>query len=219
MKTSKIKRNATCSFFLLWLGMTGTGWTATVTTNEAGMDAIYSQASFGSTTVEIRFNSSISINNHDLLTITTAQEEAALWALVPTDPSSVNMYFVDTVDYCGSYTVGLVGCSSEPWTSFVVESTDAAGANGAELNSHELGHVLGLSHEDPGLMNAGSWGDTTLTAAQVTTILGSALIQLDSGQRYVSITPILVTPIPAALPLLLSAIGLLTVFNWRRHTT
>lgn len=223
MKLSQIRRSATCSFFLLWLCMTSTGWTATVTTNEAGMDTIFSQTNFGALTVDIRFNSTVRIEDHDLLTVTTAQEQSDLFALGPATGPTVNMYFIDTLDYCGtSFDVGIVGCADAiPGERVIVESAVAASGNGAELNAHELGHVFGLSHENPGLMNANSWGDTTLTVIQVGTILASDLIQIDSetNKRYVSITPILITPIPAALPLLLSAFGLLTIYNWRRHIT
>ncbi len=188
---------------------------ATVTINEPGLDAIFSQASFGVNDIDIRFNPTFTIVNASLLDITTEAELTTLFSLSPDAVPGVNLFFVNALDYCGSFDTGILGCAKFAGNDIVVESAIGAGANGAELIAHELGHPLGLAHVSTGLMNASTFGDTSLTAVQVSAILASSMIQLDGEQRYIQITPILVTavPLPAGLPLLLGAVGLLCLLR------
>ena len=103
----------------------------------------------------------------------------------------------------------------------VVDSVFAGGGFGAELNAHELGHNLGLPHDEPqppndNLMNPIMNGITFLTAGQIATIGTSATnvdIQNDAGGDFILITPILITPEPGTgLLLMLGLAGL----GWRR---
>ncbi len=113
-----------------------------VTTNEQGMDAVFSQASFGNTPVDIRFNTSEQIYNQNLLSIDTPTEWLQLLSLAPAASPTVDAFFVDAIHWCGSYLTA-DGCGQGH--VFAVVSSVAAGINGTELMSHELGHDLGLS--------------------------------------------------------------------------
>ena len=203
---------------------------AFVTTNEAGIDAVFSQASFGGSTVDIRFNTAATIVRPDLLSIDTDSELFDLFSDGPNGPyfpgnqlhdPTVNMFFVDSINSCGVINPSIVGCALTPGKDLVVESVFAAGAFGTELNSHELGHNLALPHPAGGgnLMNGTLNGSTFLDAGQVATILASALIQFDGPQRFISITPVLVlggvVPVPPAGILLVSS--LVGLFWMRRR--
>ncbi len=99
-----------------------------------------------------------------------------------------------------------------------MESAFAAGVNGTELNAHELGHALGLVHVAVAgnLMFGSISGGTALTPGQITTIQSSPFVQDGAGGMFVSITPVLITPIPPAGILFLSGIlGL--AWMRRRH--
>ena len=169
---------------------------ALITTNELEMDTIFSQASFGGATVDIRFNSAVTVVDPTLVTIDSESELLSLLAQGPGSSPTVNLFFVDGLDWCGSYNHSIVGCATLPGHDIVVESAMAAGVFGGELSAHELGHNLGLPHTSTGLMSHHLGGDTTLTSAEVSTILASPLIQMDGAQRFVSITPVLVAAVP-----------------------
>lgn len=190
-----------------------------VTENLAGMDAIYSQPSFGSHPIDIRFDAAQTIHNTALLEIDSNAE----WNLLNTyvNPSSivVSMFFVDAINWCGSSISNVIGCGSMPGNLVSLDSSWAANAMyGAYLMSHELGHNLGLDHvtgNATNLMNPVISTNGTLTAAQVAEILLSALIQTDAsnGQRFIEITPIaveadLAIPEPTSLALVSMALGL-----------
>jgi hypothetical protein len=190
-----------------------------VTTNETGMDAIFSQGSFGTATIDIRFNPVQTIHNTALLVI-DADLDAELFqlsALAGPGPT-VGMFFVDSIRYCGDFTSNTVGCSFTPGHAVVLSSSFAALASiGANLASHELGHALGLFHrtDTTNLMNSRITSSTSvLLADQVGTILNSGLVQFDAStqQRYISITPYqvladLVSNVPEPGTLLMAAVG------------
>lgn len=188
------------------------GGAASITTNQAGMNAIFSQISFGGSPIDIRFNSPLSVNGP--LDILTSTDLANLFALAPSASPTINLFFVDTISWCGTVDVTFVGCADLPGNNAVVESAVAAGGNGAELNAHEVAHNLGLPHETdfPNLMNIALNGNTSLTAGQVATIFGSPLVQMDVLGFYLQIQPILVlavVPEPGVVVLLVAAcIGL-----------
>ena len=80
------------------------------------------------------------------------------------------------------------------------------------MNSHELGHALGLQHviDTPNLMNPNLNGNTSLTMTQVAMLLGSPLVQMGVGsQLFINVTPVVLVPVPAAVWLFASALGLL----------
>jgi hypothetical protein len=188
---------------------------AVVSTNEAGMDAIYSQGSFGSNDVDIRFNSIMVVNNAALTSIDSLGELNALFGIA--DGSlNVFMFFVDEINYCDGPGMNIIGCGEIGGNAIAVDSDYAeTGTFSAVLNAHELGHALGLLHptglgpcfpSNNNLMCGSINGDTTLTAGQVSTILASPFVQDDNGQLFVQITPVLITPIPPAGILFLSGI-------------
>ncbi len=195
---------------------------ATVTTNESTLDAIFSQPSFGNQTIDIRFDPMVSIVNSGLLTIGNSTQLDTLFGLAPKASPTVNLFFVDDLSFCGgSSNTSLVGCGDISGNRIVVKSGFAAGSNGGALIAHELVHNLGLDHINPddgtNLMNATIRGSTTLTQTQVDEIFSrslrssSSLIQLAGNQRFINITPILITavatvPLPAGLLLFLSAL-------------
>ena len=189
---------------------------AFVTIDEAGMDAVYSQASFGNTPVDIRIGPQTELVRPDLLNIQTDAQIFDLFGQHVGPQNVVNFYFVDIIDSCGGYNVLIVGCGETPGQDFAVESNFAAGAFGTEILAHELGHNLGLPHRAGGLMNPFLNGQTDLNAAEVATILASPLVQIDAeGQRFIQINPVLVVAEaaqvsePQTLLLLLLGLGLI----------
>ena len=193
---------------------------AFVTTNEAGMDGVYSQPSFGSDTIDIRFNPTVTLSNGSLLTINDSAGLNTLFSFNDATASNViSIYFVDSINWCGGFNTAIVGCASIGGNDIVVESAFAAGGFGTELLSHEVGHSLGLGHTlffaAANLMSASLNGNTTLTSSQVTTILASMYIQMDGSFRFIQITPVLVTPLPPAGIMFVSAI--LVLFGVQRR--
>ena len=189
------------------------------------LDAIFSQASFGNNTIQVRYGAVTSIARPDLLDIQTDAQIDTLFALHVGAQNIVNFYFVDTIDSCSGFNVLIIGCGETPGQDFVVESAFAATAQGALLLAHELGHNLGLNHNvgSQFLMNPSLAGGSLLTASEVTTILASQLVQMDtSGQRFININPVLITaaaviPEPGSLLLLVSALAAMTVATRRRQ--
>ncbi|OMH28027.1 hypothetical protein BGP75_21905 [Motiliproteus sp. MSK22-1] len=183
------------------------------------MDSIFSQASFGSSAIDIRYGATTEIVAPDLLTITTGAEVSSVFGLHVGAANVVNFYFIDTLSFCGGvFNTGFAGCGELPGNDFVVESSIAAGGFGAELLAHELGHNLGLGHQGGGnLMNSSLNGNTSLTAGQVANILASPLVQSDSSGFFININPILIlaeavsVPVPAPATALLMLLGLLVV--------
>jgi len=209
MKRPNSARAALALAAMLWAAP---AQAAFVTTNEASLDLIYSQASFGATPVDIIFNPVVIVENYALLTIDGVGDLVTLFGLFSAAPT-IFAYFVDSVDWCGAFNVGFAGCGELPGDNFVVESVYAASGNGTELMAHELGHNLGLAHTNPdasNLMFSEINGNSTLTAAQVTALRASGSVQGTPGAEFVTITPVLITVAePATLGLLV--LGLIAV--------
>jgi len=168
----------------------------TVTINESMIDGVFSQ---GILNIDIRFNPAQTIENASLANLVSASEFTTLRNLTTPLDSVVNMFFVDEVNWCGTSSVSFIGCSTNPGNVIALES-DAVGSFGGELEAHELGHALGLPHENfPNLMNAILDGNTQLLSAQISTILSSPLVQTDvNNQQFISINPIaIVASVPS----------------------
>lgn len=194
---------------------------AFVTIDEAGLDDVYSQSSFGLNTVDIRINPTVSFSNGDLLTIDTEDRLNTLFAFNDAGAADiVSIYFVDTLDWCDGFNTSIVGCADVGGNDFVVESAFAASGFGTELIAHELGHSLDLDHVIfENLMTDVINGNTTLTESQANTVLASDLIQFDGPFRFVELRPVLVTPLPAAGILFVSAILMFAGFRFRKKPT
>ena len=120
---------------------------AFVTTNEAVMDAIFSQASFGNDPIDIRFGPITTFVRPDLLTVNNVSDLGGLFTIGPNIATTTNFYFIDSINWCGFTNPNFVGCASIGSKGTVIESIFSSEAKGGPLNAHELGHNLGLSHD------------------------------------------------------------------------
>ena len=192
-----------------------------ITIDAAGMNAIFSQASFDDTPISIRFNAPVQIVAPQLLVINTLADLQALYSLAPDPAPTVDAFFVDQLNACGNVEPTISGhyngCAQFPG-NFLVEDSTVAEVFAAELMAHELGHNLDLGHYPLGVMSPmlGFGGGFDLFDFQVATILQSPLVQTDStGQRFIEITPIAIvgTPEPSTLLLLSAALVALLIIN------
>lgn len=207
-----------------------------VTFDEAAMDGIFAQTSFGPFDIDIRFNAPLSIVAPTLLDIHADSEfggpgtslDGARQTLgVP--QFTVSIFFVDLISFCGGPGSNIVGCGSQPGDLIALKSSFAAGAQGAVLMAHELAHNLGLGHlsDSTNLMNPLITGATALTTTQIGSFVNlttgaalSPLVRDDNGQLYISITPIAVlaaAPVPEPETWAMLSLGLLAVAAWARR--
>jgi hypothetical protein len=195
-----------------------------ITTNEADLDAIFSQSSFENMPIDIRIGAISELIFPGLLDITSDAEVNQLFNMHIGGRDVVNFYFIDSINICGgTVSSSIVGCGEFPGNDFVVESSSAAGSFGGELLAHELGHNLGLNHRVGGLMNPSLNNDTILNNNEVTTIRNSRLVQTDGQGFWININPVLLVsatsipvPEPSTLALLFLATGLLVRKNIKK---
>lgn len=190
-----------------------------ITLNEAGMESIFSQPSFGSQTLDIRFNAPMTLVKPSLLGLDSWWEMDELRSLAAPGSKTVSMFFADSINWCGEDGPSFVGCADLGGRIMVLKSSTAASPTlGAALASHELAHVLGLDHVNTsGNLMYPFIGGTSLSFSQVSSLLSSPMIQLDGAQRFVSITPIaLVAQVPEPASWAMLGLGVLAL-GWRRR--
>src|SRR5262245_9589327 len=88
--------------FLAILLSTGIGEAASIVIDEAGMNDLYSQDSFGDTPISIRFNAPRQIVAPELLVIDSVGKLQALYALASDAAPTVTAFFVDRLDVCAN---------------------------------------------------------------------------------------------------------------------
>ncbi|MGY5452528.1 hypothetical protein ACVFI8_16525 [Agarivorans sp. MS3-6] len=216
---STFVRGILCSCLLL---IAPSIYAAFITTNEAALDDIYSQASFGNRIIDIRIGTATELVFPELLDITTGAEVSQLFNQHLGPANVVNFFYIDTISACGNFTSrSIVGCGEYFGNDFVVESSFAAGRYGGELLAHELGHNLGLPHlAGSYLMNPGLNNRTLITEPEVTRIFRSPLVQSDDSSFWIDITPVLIVaeasrvsePVSAGLFMLI-----LLLVTWRKQ--
>lgn len=204
------------------LALQGSAQAGMVTIDEVGVNAIFSQETFGNAPVSIRFNPAQTIVAPDLLVINTASDLQTLYSLVPNPSPGVAAFFVDIINACVTVDVAedgkYFGCGQLPG-NFMVLNSNKAQLVPADLIAHELGHNFGLQHTSLGLMSPLlGFSAPFLFEDQVAQILQSPLVQLDAnGQRFVTITPIAIVnaPEPSSFLLAGGALGILLIASMR----
>lgn len=222
-KTSGMMDVARLAVFLIALPLGAiTAQAGSITT--PSLNDIYGQAAFGTTTpITINWLApGTTIVSSALATIDSDAEVTTLFGMAPDASPVVNAFFVDAINFCGSALSNIVGCANQPGNVLMVDSTFAAGAQGAIDLAHELGHNLNLAHvgtetSTGNLMNP-VLNSSILTTEQVTAILASSLVQTGTSGRFIDIRPIaVVSAVPEPETHLLLMAGLLVVIAARRR--
>lgn len=204
--------------------------------DQAVLDDIFSQTSFGGYDIDIRFNAPLSVVAPVVADLSSTEEFngnnnfSLSWLAgeLQVPNFTVALFFVDTISFCGGPGSNIIGCGSRPGGLIALQSAAAAGSNGTVLFAHELGHNLGLTHlsVSGNLMHPTITGASALSETQVGSFLDlttgaslSSILRDDGGQLYISVTPIAVlaaaVPEPQTWAMMLA--GLLGVAGWARR--
>ena len=204
--------------------------------DQAVLDDIFSQTSFGGYDIDIRFNAPLSVVAPVVADLSSTEEFngnndfSLSWLAgeLQVPNFTVALFFVDTISFCGGPGSNIIGCGSRPGGLIALQSAAAAGNNGTVLFAHELGHNLGLTHlsVSGNLMHPTITGASALNETQVGSFLDlttgaglSSILRDDGGQLYISGTPIAVlaaaVPEPQTWAMMLA--GLLGVAGWARR--
>ncbi|MCW5640506.1 MAG: matrixin family metalloprotease [Rhodoferax sp.] len=204
--------------------------------DQAVLDDIFSQTSFGGYDIDIRFNAPLSVVAPVVADLSSTEEFngnndfSLSWLAgeLQVPNFTVALFFVDTISFCGGPGSNIIGCGSRPGGLIALQSAAAAGNNGTVLFAHELGHNLGLTHlsVSGNLMHPTITGASALNETQVGSFLDlttgaslSSILRDDGGQLYISVTPIAVlaaaVPEPQTWAMMLA--GLLGVAGWARR--
>jgi hypothetical protein len=179
---------------------------ALITIDEVGMDAIFSQTSFGNAPIDIRLGAAVEYVDANLLNMDSSTKFNSINGNHFGGINTVNFWFLDDLSWCGNINANYVGCGETPGNDFVVESVFANSGLNAELLSHELGHNLGLLHRNDGtdteLMDPFINGGTTLLSSEVDSIHLSPLVQWDltASTFYIDIIPVLIVAVATTVP-------------------
>ena len=204
--------------------------------DQAVLDDIFSQTSFGGYDIDIRFNAPLSVVAPVVADLSSTEEFngnndfSLSWLAgeLQVPNFTVALFFVDTISFCGGPGSNIIVCGSRPGGLIALQSAAAAGNNGTVLFAHELGHNLGLTHlsVSGNLMHPTITGASALNETQVGSFLDlttgaslSSILRDDGGQLYISVTPIAVlaaaVPEPQTWAMMLA--GLLGMAGWARR--
>src|SRR5947199_8094610 len=114
---------------------------------QAADDKIWAQAG-----ISIFFLPWATINNSSLQTINNGTDMANLFADPSADPRAnvISMWFVNTLNWCGS-PGGAFGCADTPGNRIAIDDgvfTFNGGVGRIDTLAHEIGHSLGLPHNN-----------------------------------------------------------------------
>ena len=217
VRTTLVRFSATA---VLSLGAIGSAF-AVDYNYEPELDAIYGQASFGVSPIDIRFLPTQTLFDTSLLSIDSEEKFNALDAIGGASPL-VSAFLVNSITFCGGPAApgtSIDGCGQTPGHILAFNY----GVN-AVVFAHELGHNLNLGHDDISLGNimgsSSGFDDRLFTLEQTAAILSSPLVQTDAAGKFISIQLYnVVASVPEPSTYAMFALGLAGVGFLRKRKT